>query len=304
MPSAPERYAVFGLVLDSAIPLPELAASAGGSPPDVEIDLGTTPRLDDEREGMNFAADGALLNVPHVGRYWIKAGRRMTVEPVPDVSPNELRLFLLGSAMAAILHQRGLLPLHGNGIVFGGRAVCFLGHSGAGKSTLAAWFHDRRLPLLADDVCVVREDAQGVPWVHAGIPRLRLSESAVQATGRDPIALAAAFDGTDKYNIVAPGRPLAPVPLSHVYLLRRCAGDEQLAVRRLRGIEALDALVANTYRGAYVEPLGRTADHLAQCLRLARHIGVYEARRPWSLADLGITGAALERHAVAAISDA
>jgi hypothetical protein len=304
MPSAPDLRTAFGLTIASALPLPELAPAAAGESPALEIGIGVTPRFPDEREGIVFQPGGALLKTPGVARYWIENGTRITVEPEPDAPTAEVRLFLLGSAMGAILHQRGLLPLHGNGIVFGAKAVCFVGHSGAGKSTLAAWFHDRRLPLLADDVCVVTEDADGVPWVQPGIPRFRLAESALEATGRDPAALAHVFDGSDKYNIVAAGRAAAPVPLSHVYLLQRAEPHEALTIRRLGGVQAVNALVANTYRGAYARPLGRTAEHLAQCLRLAQRIGVYEARRPWSLAQLDASGAALERHALTALSEA
>ncbi len=51
---------------------------------------------------------------------------------------DDVRLFLLGSVMGAVLHYRGVTPLHGNGFVHEGGAVLVLGNMGVGKSTLAA----------------------------------------------------------------------------------------------------------------------------------------------------------------------
>ena len=82
----------------------------------------------------------------------------IVAEPRQGVPDSNVRLFLLGSAMGALLHQRGLLPLHTNAVEVGGRAFAFMGKSGAGKSTLAAWFHDRGFRIVADDVCVVGFD--------------------------------------------------------------------------------------------------------------------------------------------------
>ena len=100
----------------------------------------------------------------------MRDGNQIVIDAAPDATDRNVRLFLLGSALGALLHQRGLLPLHANAIDLGGGAVAFSGHSGAGKSTIAAWFHDRGHRILADDVCVVGFDQSGRALVHA-VPR-------------------------------------------------------------------------------------------------------------------------------------
>lgn len=294
---APELYSVFGLTLASELPLPELSAAAHRGEADVQLVRGHTPRFEDEAVGLSVHGDGALLLIPQTGRYWMQGGSRMVVEAEPGASETNVRLFLLGSAMAAILHQRGLLPIHANGVVLEGKAVCFMGRSGAGKSTLAAWLHDRGLPLLADDVCVITPDGDGTLWVQPGIPRLRLTQSALEASGRRPGDHAGAYDGHSKYNLGAGGAVAAPAPLSHFYLLAKAEPGEESRIARLQGVAAVSALVANTYRGAYLRLMGRTGPHLAQCAGLAREVPLFEARRPWDLESLGRSAAALERHA-------
>ena len=84
--------------------------------------------------------------------------RKLSADNVPDAN---IRLYLLGSAMGVLLHQRGLLPLHANAVEIDGKAFAFMGASGSGKSTLAAWFHDHGYRIIADDVCAVRFETEG-----------------------------------------------------------------------------------------------------------------------------------------------
>jgi hypothetical protein len=195
-----------------------------------------------------------------------------------------------------ILHQRGLLTLHANAVVVDGRAIGFMGHPGAGKSTLAAWFHDRGFDVLADDVCVVTIGADGRPLAHPGIPRLRLWREALEAGGRDAAAYERSFDDMDKYTVPTDlERVLPAVPLSHLYLLEKA--EDAPSVDRLEGAAAVEAMIANTYRGAYVRLMGRTRQHMLACAQLARKVPVFTARRRWGYDSFGAENAALEAHA-------
>ena len=284
-------YGVFGLKLRSEIELPELFTEDQEGEPDVTIRFGKV-------EGEpSIAPEGIRLVIPKVASYWITGGREILIDPLPGTSERNIRLFLLGSALGGILHQRGLLPLHANAIEIDGRAVAFMGHSGAGKSTMAAWFLDRGYRVLADDVCVVTMDGEGRPLAHRGIPRLRLWREAIEVSGRTVEDYELSFDDMDKYNVPTP-RPeeIRPVPLDHIYLLRK-AESGSAGIRRLAGVEAVDALVANTYRGGYVPKIGATRQHLAACLELVRQTPVFEATRVWGFDGYDAQAALLEQHA-------
>lgn len=302
-PSA-RTYRIFGLGIQSEIPLPELDEVRLEQPSDVSIRFGPVPRpLDgNEPQGLSVASEGAILNIVAVARYWIRGGSEIVIEPCPGSSDRNLRLFLLGSAFAAVLHQRGLLPLHANAVEIDGRAVAFMGHSGAGKSTLAAWFHDRGFNILADDVCVIRTEA-GKVLAHAGIPRLRLWRDALELTGRSALDYEASFDDADKYNLPTQSRPSREsIELSQVYLLVKAA-DAAPAIDRLQGVEAVDALVANTYRGRYVPLVGETHRHLLQCLSLVQKVPVFRARRVWGMPGFDEQARLLEEHARAFLAE-
>jgi hypothetical protein len=292
-------YRLFGLDLSSEIDLAGLAPAVESGAPDVEIAFGPVPPSD--HAGYRATEDGTLLTVAKVGRYLIRDGREILIDPAPGASERNVRLFLLGSAIGALLHQRGLLPLHANAIDIGGRAVAFSGHSGAGKSTIAAWFHDRGHNILADDVCVIGFDEAGRALAYPGIPRLRLWREALEASGRDADSYARSFDDTDKYDVPTLNEAGAgPMPLAAIYLLRKAeeAGGEA-EIERLKGIEAVETLVSNTYRGGYLSMIGRTREHLSACIRVARAVPVFRAQRLWGFDRFDEQARRLSDHAAA-----
>jgi hypothetical protein len=281
-------YSIFGLTLASDLELPELRPiPAPADSPDIVISLGEI--ADTKRApGLYKTSHGALLVIDEVARYAVRDGTHIVIEPRPGTPLANVRLFLLGSAMGMLIHQRGLLPLHGNAIEIEGRAFAFVGHSGAGKSTLAAWFHDHGYPILSDDVCVVRFDGAGMPMLSAGIPRLRLWREAIEASGRvtDPYDRSYAGDEDyDKYDIPvdATATPTCPLPLAAVYSLRR--GDEP-GIERLGPVDSAEVLFANTYRGAYLDHTATNTMHWQACLDVIRWVPLFDFVRPWKLDTL------------------
>jgi hypothetical protein len=276
------NYQVFGLRIRSEIPLPELFPADGNSEADVVIRRGSAGTAESE-PGLQADDDALLLTIPQVGRYRIAHGREILVEPDPDVADRNVRLYLLGSAFGALLHQRGVLPLHANAVEIDGKAVAFMGEAGAGKSTLAAWFHDRGFRIIADDVCVVGFDDCGEPYAAPGLPRLRLWAEALALMGRDAVGLERSYVGADeeKYDVpIAPARAAqTEIPLAALYLLDR---GEHLSIAPLTGVEAADAVFANTYRGAYVVAVNGHRRHWQASLVLVRSLPVFRAEREWN----------------------
>ena len=296
-------YSCFNFRLRSELPLDELipALDVGDDRPVVEVRFGTIPEsltgAAAPRHGIQAAGGQALLTVPNVARYLVRDGVEILVDPLPGVSERNLRLFLLGSALGLLSHQRGLLPLHANAVVVDGGAVAFAGRSGAGKSTLAAHFQRSGYEVLCDDVCVLSFDADGKPFAWPGLPRLKLWGDAANAFGHDTAGLDRAMDDMDKYHvpIAAAGLP-RPIPFKRLYVLSRAEEGQEGEIRRLRGREAMDAVLAQTYRGAYLETMGLSGRHFAQCATLIASAEIWSASRAWGYEVFTKEAKKLESH--------
>lgn len=294
-------YACFDFLLSSDIPLPELAlADDGDARPVIPVRHAPLPNSLPEGlqagGGLEVAGDEALLTIPKTGRYLVRDGDEILVDPATNGSERNLRLFLLGSALGILCHQRGLLALHANGVVAANRAFAFAGPSGAGKSSLAAWFAEAGYEILGDDVCAIAFGEGGRPSAWPGLPRLKLWGETLDAFGRGR-RFDQAIEGQDKYHVpLAQQMRARPVPFGRLYILSKAAEGAETSFRRLRGRDAMDALLAQTYRGHYLAPLGLSADHFRRCAALLDHAEVYEVSRTWGYERFAAEAERIARH--------
>lgn len=188
------------------------------------------------------------LDVSGVARYRVEEGKRILIEPLANASPEKVRLFLLGSAMGALLYQRGLLPLHGSAVETQWGAMIFVGAQRSGKSTLAAEFHRFGYRLLSDDVCAVASTPQGLRILPA-LAHFRLCASAYERLG----ALPEARFEVDKF-VVPMGERYCPDPveLRAIHIL----SDQSAEVPRfeiVRGFDRVRRLLENLYRPHFLK---------------------------------------------------
>ena len=171
------RYRVYGISVDSEMELPELFPVEADEP-DVSIRYGDvlTQLPEVKTSGVLYQAAPLdfLLRLKNVGAFRVQKGNSITIEPAAHSLPEEIRLFLLGSVMGALLHQRGMLPIHGGAIAIKDGALIITGNSAVGKSTLVATLAERGFPFLTDDIAVIESDEKEILQLHPGIPQLKL----------------------------------------------------------------------------------------------------------------------------------
>lgn len=295
------HYRIFGLRVASALACPELVPAAPDDGADVRILRRRLPPLPGPLLPPGGQSGGPVrpaaprprvepgiyrFDMPEVARYRVEQGCRILVDAAPGAAAGDVRLWLLGTALGALLHQRGLLPLHVSALVAQGEASAFCGVSGAGKSTLAAALHARGLPLLTDDVALAVPEA-GRTLLYPGFPRIKLWRDALMHFGMEPGRLPRDLSRTEKFHLKLQERfESTPRPLGRVYLLERDRSGGAPRIEALRGVEAIQVIRANTYRPALIERMGRQAAHLQACAQLARQVPVFRFTRPWSLARM------------------
>lgn len=276
-------YRAFGLNLRSRLPLPELLPG-GDRSADVEIVVrdvpGTLP--DAVHSGVRYqAAPGRLLlHVDGIARYLIEDGTRIAVQADEGADESAVRLFLLGSALGALLHQRGDLVLHGSAIVVDGKAIGFLGRSGIGKSTLAMEFRRRGRSVLTDDLCVVRPRQDGVLVAEPGFPQSKLWLDSLHQLDLVPDGLRKIRAALEKRALpLAEGFAARGQPLERLYVLQP-RPEEEITLEPLEGALKFELLRQNTYRMRFVGGTGRRAAHLGHGAALARQARITLVQRP------------------------
>lgn len=287
-------YEAFGLGIRSELRLPELRRSTGK--PDIDIrltQLGFDAPAGDEWSSV--CQDGTFVGWEGVGTFRVSGGCEIAVDSDPAVTPDRLRLFLLGAAIGVLLHQRGRLVLHASAMEVDGGAVAFLGPKWWGKSTMAAILHARGYKLITDDVLAV-DLAAPTPLVLPGVPQMKLWPDTLELVGKGRSNLPRLHADLEKrdYRIAARFTREA-TPLRAVYVL---GPAEAPSVEAMDSRAALSELIGHWYcaRFSYetLKSLG-IESHFLGSADLVSRVPFYHLGRPRKLTAMPQVATAVER---------
>lgn len=263
-------YTAFGLTIESGFELSQLTPILSMENTDVRIIRNDS--LDDviPMNMESLADQEIMLGIEGVGHFRITNGQLIEIQPV-TTSKEHLAVFVLGSAMGAVLHQRGALPLHGSCVSNGTDSVLISGKSGAGKSTLASVFLSKGWKILTDDVAVV-QDHEGTAFIQPSYPSQKLwSDSPeMQSKGADNIHTLYNRDGREKYGVFVKDQFQMNSGKLSLFVILAPTETETKAIR-IDGIAEIDQLMRNTYRHYMIQrkDLDR---HFQRCVTLACNI--------------------------------
>ena len=298
MPDAGSDRWLCGWRVRSAVPLPELPPWTGDhSEPDIRIELGAVPEVSADWTAFSplihlASPDGVRLAIPRVASYWVESGRRVIVEPRLPVEAPAIRLFLLGTVLAILCYQRGLVPLHASAVEVSAGALLVSGRSGLGKSTLAAMLVARGHRLIADDVCVLDIGTGGDPLIRPVLPRLKLWQDAAQAMAISTDGLEQVRDEALKFSLPVEENRFrsGPVRAAHIVLLQS-RSSPAISATPLAPLAAIERGQL-FYRRRLAEALGGRALLFRARIALGRSVPITEVSRP---DDLGALPALADR---------
>ncbi len=286
------HYYAFGLNIESEIECPDLMPG-DGSTPALVVRLGLVPsELDNAEEENKFFQVNAghfLLKIDQVARFLISGGCEIMVDPFPTTPDKDVRLFLLGSAMGALLFQRGIWPIHGGAIASENGAFLLVGASGSGKSTLVGAFYQRGFRVLTDDVCAITTGEDGTLQVWPAIPRIRLWSDSVYKLGDEPNHYTKTRGEFDKYDVPLQRFGREPIAIKSIYALYISDAQDAVQLLPLKGFEKIKELTINTYRLPFLADMQLAHEHIQQAQALARQarvVRVYRPAQPFLLDEL------------------
>lgn len=279
-------YTVYGLTIASELDCPELRPYSGV--PDVHVHLREPTLVAGQSQvGYEASVDEFVLRVPKVAAFTLIRGQEIRVEPYSDVPDfPAIRLFLLGTVMGALLHQRGILPLHGSAVCKNASTLLILGRSGAGKSSLAAALSRDGWKLQSDDISAVRV-SNGVATCDPGFPRRKMWPDMLQCLGQDPNQHERVRATVEKRSQLVPDHEFAPMtaPIRTVVVLGK-SRDRSPVIRDISGPLGMAALKKHTFRDYLRSPLGLHLNHFQIISRLACQATILRLNRPQTGGDL------------------
>lgn len=278
-------YKAFGLNVSSELPLPELPKQNNMKEKiDISIELGDLTSLwiglGDPNRFCVEKGNSVILHIPNIAIYYIENGNKIIVSPMINAHVDQVRLYILGSCMGALLMQRRILPLHGSAIVINDKAYAIVGDSGAGKSTLASAFLDKGYQLLSDDVIPVSLSNENHPIVNPSYPQQKLWQESLVAFGMTSKDYRPIFDRETKFTVpVASQFSYQPFPLAGVFELVKTEEDE-ITIRPIQSLQRLHTIYHHTYRNFLIDRLGLREWHFSITAKIAEKILVYQLQRP------------------------
>lgn len=255
-------YRVAGLAVASEIELPgAIAAAQQTGAPDIAVRSGQVPAALEQASARGatweIAGDKLLFRVPDVARFLLSGGREIAFEAAPGVATGDISIFLLGTVLGILLHQRGQIVLHASAVRVNDKAVLFCGPSGAGKSTLAAALAQRGFPLVADDFCAVTVSGAGAVIVQPDGRNLKLWAHAIQKLDLAERRGARVRNRLEKFFVEPAAVFTEPLPLGTVYALREARPPHKPGIERPNVVDAALILRRSAYRPALVNAWDR-----------------------------------------------
>jgi hypothetical protein len=279
-------HLAFGLRISSPIKLAGLIEVASGeAPDDVVVRYGTVAHEFEETGSQNrgFWSSGseACYFYRKSGKYLVRGGREIIVDPVPEAPEMLVRLSLIGPALGLALIQRGLLLVHASTVAIDRSGVAFLGGHSWGKSTLAAALHGLGHRLVSDDLTAVdlREAREAV--VLPSFPHMKLWPDTVSSLGQAAEQLPQLHPELEKRQLQVEERfEMAPVPLALLCVLSK---GPEVELSRVEPELAVKELLRHWYGARFGPGIVESMDlseHFLRCAQLAQQVPLVRLQRP------------------------
>ncbi|WP_293098695.1 hypothetical protein [Moorena sp. SIOASIH] len=297
-------YFAYGLGIHSALPIPEFIPAAVKCDVTIHIEsnaynTGCDRKISDyipkeviqQPMAFQLSPEEAVIYLKDTGLFLVQGGNMIMIIPAAEATLSRIQMALVGTVMAILLYQRGLLVLHASVVNINGGAVVFLGNSGEGKSSIAAALHTQGYRIITDDVAPVTLN-QGTAKVAPSFPQIKLSQEVAKVLGYDQDKLGLLVPKLNK-----PGYELnqdltqALLPIRCIYVL---VSGLQLSIKPLKLQEAVMELSRHSRLNSLFD--SEKASHLLQCAQLANKCSVYRLQRPRNLALLPELGRLVAEH--------
>jgi hypothetical protein len=279
-------YWAYGLTIKSEMEFPELLPLPENTIHDIELVCDIAPEhnqenLHDVKKTIYISSDAYKLILPDVATYWAENGNSIIIQPALLADMSKVRLFCLSNVFAAILNQRGIIPIHAAALKVNDKLVLICGHSGAGKSTLVGALMSRGFSIFSDDVCVPATNLNNQILMYSSYPMMKFWEDTIKQLpnlGEPDVQLRPnvnkfgfyfheQFDNSPKWPVM-------------VFFLEISEELHHVVLQEVKGFQLFQYLESNAYRGEYLGAVDLRKEHFDLFSNLANQLRGFMIKRP------------------------
>lgn len=297
-------YNVFGIAIRSEIELPAFQPLVDGETENdpIVVKIGKTDDLFSQpitttRAMCKFNANEFLYEMPKVGKYFVKNGNKIIIQPLTDDMDSVL-VFFYSNALAAALFQRNKLLIHASGIVNkAGKVWLFVAPSRVGKSTTALMLHQLGYPLFSDDIVMFHSTANK-NMVSPSYPLIRIWQNTIEEqTVFDQESIYRIRPTVEKYGILF-HETFDPRPREIAGVIFLKIGEEKIEISGLKGKEGFGHLNDNFYRKQWLSGMGKNNLKFNNLTCIAKNTSFYLASRPREMSSFKDFAEAIEKQII------
>lgn len=216
-----------------------------------------------------------------VGTFYASNGSTIRFSVEKEATDESVELYLNGSVFGAILHQRGILPIHGSSFLYNERGILLCGHSGAGKSSLtsAMCLHGEAL-FLTDDVTPIIFNNEK-PEILPKSDRVKLWEDSLEQLSENREGLQRIRPQDNKFYLNIDKSATKPQPLHNVVIINVDEEIKNPFVEPMKGADAFSYLQKEIYRLFYLRAMPQKKEHyFTQIAKICNHCTIQRVLRP------------------------
>ena len=213
--------------------------------------------------------------------FLISEGRHIAFEPIFENFNDYVRLYILGSAFAAILEQRAFLVLHAACVAKKGRAILLMGKSGSGKSTLVAHLATQGYDILSDDLTAINSH-DGKLFAYPSMPFIKLDQTSLDLLGLANNSIEKIHPDLEKFRwpLQSQGTPSEIINMIHM----QHTETQGFTTTHIEGTQKMDLLRENYFRQFYRDSgLKQGAKIFQLSTQLCRQVNVISWTKPRSI---------------------
>jgi hypothetical protein len=232
-----------------------------------------------EREHLKNNETDFFFDVRNVARYRVQNGQVVSICPYKNADETSITLFLEGSVLGAVLHQRQILPFHGSSFEYKNKGVMICGRSGVGKSSVTAAFCQNGARYINDDISPVKID-ESKTLILPYKTRIKLWDDTLEKLKIENNQLEKIRPQMDKFYLTMGDGNNTTFCLNQIFILHTHNKDNYEA-NELSGTQKYNALRKQIYRRVYLKGMPETEKvYFKQLFLLAAKVKVISVLRP------------------------